>query len=74
MHRSLTLGSWRRLADLYDTKLLARHLPAVFEGDTSLGQVYGALVGGDKRQQARVCRCLETMAERFSGSWLTHPC
>lgn len=44
----------RRFVDLYDTKLLARHLPAVFEGDTSLGQVYDAIVGGSRREQARV--------------------
>ena len=44
----------RRFADLYDTKLLARHLPAVFEGDTSLGQVYDGIVGGSRREQARM--------------------
>ena len=55
-----TLSNPRRLADLYDTKLLARHLPAVFEGDTSLGQVYSALIGGDRRRQARACCCLHS--------------
>jgi len=41
--------------DLYDTKLLARHLPGVFEGDTSLGQVYDAVVQGSRREQVRDC-------------------
>ena len=56
----------RRFADLYDTKLMARHLPAVFDGDTSLGQVYDAIVSGSRREQARVSAVL--MANPLSAA------
>lgn len=37
---------------IYDTKYLSRALAEVFEGETSLSEVYTALVEGDKRDRA----------------------